>query len=114
MKTFNRGILQTNYSIDHRVAISIQILKNASQRKASQSTSLPVYNQPTNQYTNRKRHVNFVRLEKTVTEMAIGCLRTMKSGHICIKQLKGSLLFVKKIWVYHGKISVYDKHPRAG
>ena len=29
--------------------------------------------------------VNFVGLEKTVTEMATGCLRTMKSCYICIK-----------------------------
>ena len=29
--------------------------------------------------------VNFVGLEKTVTEMAAGCLRMMKSCHICIK-----------------------------
>ena len=29
--------------------------------------------------------VNFVGLEKTVTEMATECLRMMKSCHICIK-----------------------------
>ena len=28
---------------------------------------------------------NFVGLEKTVTEIATGCLRTMKSCHICIR-----------------------------
>ena len=29
--------------------------------------------------------VNFVGLEKTVTEMVTGCLRTMKSCHICTR-----------------------------
>ena len=28
---------------------------------------------------------NFVGLEKTITEIATGCLRTMKSCHICIR-----------------------------
>ena len=32
--------------------------------------------------------VYFVRLEKTVTEMATGCLRKIESGHICVEQLK--------------------------
>ena len=36
--------------------------------------------------------VNFVGLEKTVTVMVTGCLRTMKSCHICIKWLKVFLL----------------------
>ena len=33
--------------------------------------------------------VKFVRLKKTVTEMSTGCLRTMKSFHICIKLSRG-------------------------
>ena len=33
----------------------------------------------------KKYLVNYVRLEKTGTEMATGCLRMMKSGHVCIR-----------------------------
>ena len=31
--------------------------------------------------------INFVGLEKTVTELVTGCLRTMKSCYICIRSL---------------------------
>ena len=48
--------------------------------------------------------VNFVGSKKAVTELSTGCLRTMKSCYICLKQLK-SFLVRKKIW--H---SVYIQH----
>ena len=35
-------------------------------------------------YSLTLKKVNFVRVEKTVTEMATGCLRTMKSCYISI------------------------------
>ena len=48
-------------------------------------------------WKDKRSLVNFVGLEETVTEMGTGCLRTMKSYHICIKYLKGSfLLSIKK------------------
>ena len=34
----------------------------------------------------KRSSVNFVGLEKTVTELVTGCLRPMKSWHICIKE----------------------------
>ena len=46
----------------------------------------------------KKIIVNFVRLVKTVTEMVEGCLRMMKSCHICIRWLKSISCQPWKIW----------------
>ena len=42
--------------------------------------------------------VKFLGLEKTVTEMVTGCLRTMKTCHICIRWLKSISCLVIQIW----------------
>ena len=45
-------------------------------------------------------------LEKTVTEMSTGCLKTMKSCHICKKYI----MEVFKLVIKYGTLSIYSLH----